>query len=225
MKQKLQIGVAALLLFITIIPSLKAQDRDWRLAANFTHTIGSNAIGVEKSDESMSKSWGLELGVQYRKYFHRSLYLQPGVYLNYQRRRGYSELWFGTPGPGIETQGVDMNLHGYSLGMGIDAMFGVSGRTLSNTVFKHFEIFTGPDFRYDFVIHRSTHPFRYTPNISDYNRLNFAWRIGLGVTFGRVAVNVSYALTATDVYKSTEYDDYRGLRSLDVIRGGISYSF
>ena len=37
--------------------------------------------------------------------------------------------------------------------------------------------------------------------------------------------NVSYAFTITDAIKSTEYDDYKGMRSLDVIRAGISYSF
>ncbi len=207
--------------------TVTAQKNEWRVNANFAHSIGSNAKGNDNGDESLSKYWGIELGAQYRINFHRSLFIQPGAYLNYSRRSATAEMWYGmpTPGAGAEVSTAGRSFHGYSMGIGFDAMLGVSGRSMSNPVLKHLDVFTGPDFRYDFAMHRSGHPHSYLMDISDYNRLNFAWRVGLGVTFGRFGVNVSYAFTITDAIKSTEYDDYKGMRSLDVIRAGISYSF
>ncbi len=193
----------ALIIFTLILTSITAYAQDWGIRAAFDINIPSK-LGGRLNGEKLDMfkiGYGATLGAAYRHWFNDYFFLEPAASIFYDSY-AYKDILVDTYPHHAEE--LDSSI--YKVGVRIPLVVGYSYYLLDNLPMR---VYTGPELSYAFaggthVKNKSVKDDIDTRIFGKYgfmNRVDCAWKIGIGAEFDIATVCFDVAIGMTDLYK------------------------
>lgn len=192
----------ALIIFSILIATLSAYSQDWGIRAAFDINMPSKVGGLQDGGKMdlFKTGFGGTVGAVYTHWFNDYIFLEPGASIFYD---SYSYDDVLVMGDYNGTAKVDASI--YKMGLRIPVVIGYAYYLLDNLPMR---VYTGPELSYAFaggmnVKNESAKDIFSLPFGKDgfMNRVDCAWKFGLGAEFDIATVCLDVAIGMTDLYK------------------------
>lgn len=193
----------AFIILSLLLAYLSSLAQNWGVRAAFDINMPSKVGGLPNGEKMdlFRTGFGGSLGVVYTHWFNDKIFLEPGASVFYDSY-SYKDIMSENGIAGTD----DLDASIYKVGLRIPLVVGYSYYLLDNLPMR---VYTGPELSYAFA--GGTHV--KNNSVKDYfdlkpfgkngfmNRMDCAWKIGLGAEFDIATVCLDVAIGMTDLYK------------------------